>query len=126
MKSVALVAVLGLLAPGCEPPQPTLAGGKSVQHWFQALQSRDPRTRREAVYKLGNVGSADSQAVPAVLNALRDADAGVRREAILATIKFGAEARAALPELAEMQQHDQDSKVREYARKALESIGQEN
>src|SRR5262249_6782654 len=112
------------LAPGCAQPQPTFAGGKPIEHWLKALESRDPKTRKEAVRKLGNVGSADPAAFPAVLGALNDPDTGVRREAIIAMLKFGAQAREAVPVLTELKRQDKDSRVRECAEKALESIEQ--
>jgi HEAT repeat protein len=109
-------------ACGCGRAAPTLAGGKPVHFWVEALQSPDAATRRHAVSKLGNVGRADAEAFPALLAALKDRDAGVRREAILAVMKCGPDAKEAEPVLAELQQKDRDSQVRSYAGRALASI----
>jgi HEAT repeat protein len=119
---MALLVVVAAGLSGCGTAAPTLAGGKPVSYWIEALQSPDAATRKHAVAKLGNVGNADPTAFPAVLEALRDRDAAVRREAILAVMKFGRAAQEAIPRLAEMQQKDRDSQVRTYATRALAGI----
>jgi HEAT repeat protein len=107
---------------GCGRAAPTLAGGKPVRFWVEALQSPDAATRKHAASKLGNVGRADPEAFPALLGALKDRDAAVRREAILAVMKCGPDAKEAEPMLIELQQKDRDSQVRTYAGRALVSI----
>ncbi len=120
----AFFLVLLLIAPsGCGPAPPTLAGGKPVGYWLEALRGPDAQLRKTAVSKLGNVGPADTAVVPALTTALKDRDAGVRREAILALMKCGANAREAIPTLTDLQQHDRDGQIRRYAGKALEAIG---
>jgi HEAT repeat protein len=99
-----------------------LSGGKSVDDWVQALAGPDARLRKTAVLKLGNVGPADPAVLPAVLGALEDRDAGVRREAILALMKYGDGARQAAPILAAMRQRDADARVRSDAAKALQRL----
>jgi HEAT repeat protein len=116
--ALALLAV-AVAAFGCSRATPTLAGGKPVNHWIEALQSPDAATRKHAVAKLGNVGPADPAAFPALLGALKDRDAGVRREAILAVMKCGPDAKDAVRVLTDLRENDRDSKVREYAAKAL-------
>jgi HEAT repeat protein len=116
--------VLVVTASGCGRATPTLAGGKPVSHWVEALQSPDAATRRQAVAKLGNVGPADPAAFPALLGALRDRDAAVRREAILAVMKSGPQAEDAVPVLAEVQLKDKDAHVRADAGRALAAIRQ--
>ena len=59
---------------------------------------------------------------PAVTAALKDNDPAVRREAILALVKFGAAAKEAAPILTEMRRNDRDAQVRSHAAKALESL----
>jgi HEAT repeat protein len=107
---------------GCAKPKTTLAGDKPVSHWVQAVRDADPRVRKQAVFKLGNVGSSDVEALPAVTAALKDADAAVRREAILALVKFGADAKPAVSILDELRRSDRDAGVRNYAGMALERI----
>jgi HEAT repeat protein len=114
------MVVLAATVAGCgKPPAPTLAGGKPVAHWVEAARGPDPRARKEAVFKLGNVGPADPTAFPAVTGALRDANPIVRREAILALLKFGPQAREAVPTLEELVHRDPDDRVRTSAAKAL-------
>jgi HEAT repeat protein len=117
-----VVVGLAVLASGCGQAQPTLAGGKPVSHWLQALQDPDPKIRKTAVTKLGNVGTADPAALPAVLSSLKDPDAGVRRAAILALVKSDAAAGKAIPTLTEMQRNDRDAQVRSYAAQALAKL----
>jgi HEAT repeat protein len=119
---VLLVFSLVVLLSGCGPSAPTQAGGKPVRHWVEALQSPDARLRREAAFKLGNVGAADPTALPALVGALKDRDATVRREAVLALLKLGPAAREAVPTLIDLREHDRDLKVRGYAAKALEKL----
>jgi HEAT repeat protein len=107
---------------GCGKASPTLAGGKPVSYWIQAVHDPDPRVRKEAVFKLGNVGTTEVGALPAVTEALRDRDAAVRREAILALMKFGDDAQTAAPVLTDLRQHDRDAQVRSYATKALDKL----
>jgi HEAT repeat protein len=117
--------LLALSAAGCGPARPTLAGGKPVSHWTQALRDPRPEVRREAAAKLGNVGPSDPAALPTLRAALDDADAGVRREAIVALVKCGPAAREAAPTLEQLRQNDRDAQVRLYAGRALEKLGPE-
>jgi HEAT repeat protein len=112
-------AALALLVCGCAKVPPTLAGGKPVRHWVEALHGPDAKARRKAAAKLGNVGGADPVVLPALTAALRDGDAGVRREAILALLKCGPGAREAAGPLAELRRRDRDPQVRACAAKAL-------
>ena len=115
------MTVLPLLLAGCGGrPDLALSGGKPVEARLRALQDANPKTRREAVAKLGNVGATDPHVVPALQGALNDKDARVRGAAILALVKCGAGAATpALPALAELQVNDSDRKVRDYAKEAL-------
>jgi HEAT repeat protein len=112
-------AALALLVCGCAKSPPTLAGGKPVSHWVEALHGRDAKARKTAAAKLGNVGPADPAVLPALTAALRDRDPGVRREAVLGLLKCGPGAREAAGALAELRQRDRDPQVRTYAAKAL-------
>jgi HEAT repeat protein len=114
-----LAVVLALLPSGCGQPKPLLAGGKPVSHWLSALQDPDANVRKMAVTKLGNVGTAAPEALPAVLGALNDPHEAVRCEAILAVVKLGPAAGEAVPLLAKMKQADRNARVRSYAARAL-------
>ena|ERR1035438_3194674 len=119
-----LVAAFALLLlSGCRKAEPPLSGGKPVNHWVQVLKDEnDPSLRKTAAFKLGNVGPTDPVVLPALTGALKDADANVRCEAILALVKCGPAAKEAVPALTEVQNQDRDAKVRSYAGKALEKL----
>jgi HEAT repeat protein len=116
----ALILCLCLFS-GCRQ-EPPLAGGKPVSYWVEALSDMDPARRKTAVHKLGNVGMSDPEAFPALLKALKDDDAGVRCEAIIAVAKFGPDGKDAMPTLTELEEHDASPKVRDYAKQALEKL----
>ena len=122
MRRLVVVAVLCGLLVGCGQTQPTLSGGKPLEHWVQALKDPDARVRKEAASKLGNAGPANSAVLPALIAALRDSDPKVRCEVILALVKFDADAKEAVPILTELQKSDCDARVRTYAGEALEKI----
>jgi HEAT repeat protein len=121
MRRVVLV-ILAISVAGCAKARPTLAGGKPVTYWVAAVHDADARLRKQAVFKLGNVGSNDEAVLPALMAALKDTDAGVRCEAILAVLKCGDAAQAAFPTLTETKRNDRDFKVRSYAAKALNKL----
>jgi len=119
---LAAVGVLIALSGGCGRSGPTLAGGKPIAHWVQALADPDAKVRKTAAFKLGNVGPADPAALPALLHALGDRDPAVRREVILALLKFDAGASDVVPALEAVRQRDDDATVRDYAGKALAKL----
>jgi HEAT repeat protein len=114
----ALAVILLIAFSGCDRPQPPMAGSK----WAEALHDPDAKVRKRAAFTLGNIGPSDAAVLPALIGALKDADAGVRCEAILALVKYGAGAREAVPALTEVQEKDRDARVRAYAAKALDKL----
>jgi HEAT repeat protein len=78
--------------------------------------------RKKAAFTLGNIGPSDPAVLPALTGALKDADAGVRCEAVLALLKYGPGAEEAIPELTEVQAKDRDARVRAYAARAVEKL----
>ena len=112
MKRILIIALAVPLLAGCVGEQAPQAGGKPVRYWIKALKSSDPKLRKTAAFKLGNVGPTDPAILPALLEALRDPDARVRCETILAILKFGPDAKEAIPALDQAQRQDRDAKVR--------------
>jgi HEAT repeat protein len=121
-RKLLLLVMAPTFLAGCGPAAPTLAGGKPVSHWVNALRDADPKKREEAVEKLGNVGAADPAAFPALVGALKDPSARVRGAAILRIANGGPAAKAAVPTLQDLKDHDPDAGVRDYAAKALKNI----
>jgi HEAT repeat protein len=117
-----LALFLAVCCAGCGKSPPTLAGGKPVRYWIEALQNPDARVRKQAAFKLGNAGPVDADALPALLGALKDREAAVRSEAILALVKFGPAAGEAVPVLTELRLRDPNAQVRRYAAKAIEKL----
>jgi HEAT repeat protein len=109
---------------GCGNTEPTLAGGRPIAYWVEALKAPDPRVRKEAAFKLGNAGPVEPSVFPALSAALKDSDARVRCEAVLAVLKFGSIAKEAIPVLAELKQKDADAQVRRYAARAIEKLSE--
>src|SRR5262245_66354994 len=56
------------------------------------LQATKPVTREQAAAALGNLGPGAVEAVPALAEALKDKDARVRHEALIALERIGAAA----------------------------------
>jgi HEAT repeat protein len=123
MRRLLTLGLLGVLtlAVGCRQAGPTLAHGKPVGQWVEALHDPDARARKRAVGVLGNVGAIDPAVVPALAEALRDRDAAVRAEAALALTKIGPAAAGAVPALEEARK-DPHATVRQYAAKALARV----
>ncbi len=118
-----LAAIMLLSLAGCNtgPPPPNTAA--RVRHWLETLHNPDAKLRQEAAFKLGNLGLTDPAPVVSALSAaLKDEAASVRREAILALVKCGAEAKHAVSRLAEIERTDDDLTVRDYAAKALNKL----
>jgi HEAT repeat protein len=122
MKRLQAVASWLVLLGGCGPALPTLAGGKPVSYWIESLHDPEAKVRKNAVFKLGNVGPMDPAVFPALREALTDPDARVRREAILALMKYGPGAEETVPILVELQRADRDAQVRSCAARALEKL----
>ena len=119
MMRLIAAAVLAVLLAGCGKGTGPM-GGKPVSHWAEALRDPDATVRKKAVFKLGNIGSAE--AWPAVLGALKDVDPHVRAEAVQAVLKFGPQATDAMRALTELEKNDEDSQVRSLAGQALDKL----
>jgi len=118
-----LFVILPLTLSGCAKAPPTPDTDARVRHWIEALRQPDAKMRKEAAFKLGNLGLTDPPSViPALTAALKDADGGVRCEAIRALVKLGPAAREALRQLNEVQQRDGDARVRACAARAVERL----
>jgi HEAT repeat protein len=118
--------IFGLLAwtcSGCGGAKiETHAGGKPISHWIEATHDPDPKVRKSAATKLGNIGPSEPEAFPAVMALLKDRVAVVRCGAILAVGKFGSSASEAITILTDLRDHDRDAKVRTYATATLEKL----
>jgi HEAT repeat protein len=114
-KAVRLKAAweLGNFGTAAKSAVPTLAG--------LLREDKEKDVRTYAGQALAQIGPA---AVPALTDALKDADAGVRYRAARALGLIGPEAKAALPALVEALQ-DKDDQVRAMAAHSLGEMGDE-
>ena len=123
----ALTVLFGLAAcgVGCHSDEraPTLAGGHEVTYWVNALGDTNPKLRREAVLKLGNVGDTDPAVPEALAKALDDSDPKVRYDAVFAVVKLRAPGAAIKARLETMSRNDKDARVRDVSTRALASPG---
>lgn len=118
-----LIVVLALGLAGCaRKTGPVTAAGRPAAEWAADLGSADAAVRKKAARELGHIGAADKAAVPALVGALKDKDAGVREAAVLALLAIGRPAAEAAPALTELRDRDPVPKVRQEAGKAVERI----
>jgi HEAT repeat protein len=114
--------LIALALTACGKSTPPQAGGRSIDHWLDAIHDPDAHARTEAALKLGNVGSADARALPALISALDDPQATVRRAAVQGLVKFGPAAKDALPKLNQMHASDADVRLRDFVGEVIPHI----
>jgi HEAT repeat protein len=120
---ILLAALIGSAGGGCAEKAPPLSGGKPVAVRVSELKDPDPRKRKEAAEKLGNVGPTTApEVVQALIESLRDRDPGVRSAVVIALSKCRRAAGNALPLLLELKQRDPNRKVRDHATRAIAVI----
>jgi HEAT repeat protein len=124
IRTMALIVLLATMGCKGEERGPTLAGGREVTSWLADLHSSKPQVRRQAVLKLGNVGDSDSAVADGLVQALRDSDPLVRRDAVLAVAKLKKPSDAVIAQLKAMHQSDRDPLIRDYANRAIVHFGQ--
>ncbi len=123
MRYAWLFCVVAVLA-GCrgKPEGPPQAAGKPITHWLEALHDPDVKLRTEAAKKLGNVGGADPQALPALIEALADPEPEVRLAAMDGVVKFGPGGKDAIPALEKIRDGDADAHLRDLAVRMIKHI----
>ncbi len=122
--ALALVATMTSLS-GCgrEERGPILSGGREVKSWIADLHNPRPQVRRQAVLKLGNAGDSDPATAEGLAEALQDADALVRRDAIRAVANLKQPGALIKERLQTMSRLDKDSLARDLASKARARLG---
>ncbi len=100
-------------------------GKGAVPALVQALrQEGRVAVRKMAALVLGDLAPDALEALPALIDALRDSDEGLRRRAAVALGRFGGAAVAAIPAL-RLSLNDPDEGVRSFAGAALTLIDPE-
>ena len=118
LKLILVVSVGLAFVSGCGKSAPRMNG----QKWAHTLSDPDVKKRKRAAVTLGNIGPPAPGVGPALIGALKDADGGVRFEAIVSLLKLGRPGREAIPALTEIAQIDEDESVRMCAAKALRKM----
>jgi HEAT repeat protein len=90
-----------------------------IQTVLEALKDDAVEVRRMAFTVMPNLKAAD--ALPALIQALKDADAGTRANALFWLARRGSDAKDALPAIKPLLK-DEDNGVREQAKNALQAI----
>ncbi len=92
--------------------------GRRLSSWVADLKGAAPYTRNAAAYAISGMGPAATDAVPALIEALKDPEAAVRFPVCIALREIGPNAKAAVPALTEALD-DRNDDVAAMARKAL-------
>ena len=114
----AVLPLLLLAGAGC-------GRGKPTEELVRDVRAKEEKDRLAAVRLLGQRKGDPARTVPALTEALKDDDAGVRRSAANGLGYFGADAREAVPAL-QAALTDRDARVRESAAVALSRIDPTN
>jgi HEAT repeat protein len=112
------VVLMGLAGCGSAPSTGVAVHDRPVAEWLKDLRSPDVKARRQAARVLGRVGAVDDAIVPALTEALKDRDGGVRLEAVTALEKAGRPAAPSVPLLQALARSDADPRVRSRAAEA--------
>src|SRR4051794_34005245 len=107
-KTLALAAILCGVPAFATIPQQARAQAENAQTVDQAeiaknirdLKSMDEKVRYDAVFALGEAGSAAASAAPDIIEMLKDTDTEVRSGAVLALGKLGKPAGAHIAKIA--------------------------
>jgi HEAT repeat protein len=118
----ATIAGLTLALAGCSKSQPITSGGRTASYWAEVLQqpSPDVAQRRKAAEKLGPLILIDKAALPALIAALKDQDAGVRSMAARSLgIYSGKNEPSVLTALRAAREEEADKNTRDALDKAI-------
>jgi HEAT repeat protein len=95
--------------------------GKSTADWVEQAKSADPVKRLHAIHALREKVDEKEVVLPVLIEALKDENTSVRRDAARSLGHFGSEAREAAPAL-RMLLPDKEPSVRKAAGEALKQI----
>lgn len=113
-----------LLLAGCggSGSAPTKLHGKNLDDWRQQLRSQVAKTRISALHSLGKIGAVEEGIPALVAESLKDREASVRLEALIALEKMKDEAKPFLQQI-KLLVNDGDAKVRQRAAEVVKVVG---
>jgi HEAT repeat protein len=94
---------------------------RPLRSWIADLKGQAPQTRNAAAYAISGMGPAAKAAVPALIEALADAEPTVRFPVCVALKEIGPAAADAVPALTELLD-DRNDEIAAMARKAIRAI----
>jgi hypothetical protein len=115
----------GGLAQKPEPTAPAVYRGRPVHAWLEDAGSSDRTTREDAFEALGEMGPANRDAVPELIQGLQANSSLVQAAAARSLGRIGPDAKAAIPALEEAERDADVVALREIieARKRIEGGG---
>jgi HEAT repeat protein len=115
-----------VLLVGCEVERSH--EGRSISAWQGDLKSPDYMVRWRALIVLTRIHDKDPevlrQMLPDIIGLLQDDQYLVRRQAAMAVVKLGPDAKAALPQVLKLLR-DPDPETRDWAGKAAKAIDEQ-
>jgi adenylate cyclase len=122
LTAVAFSAVTAAQAQTPRPSNEPVAHDHTLSEWIADLKAPAPASRNTAAYEIASLGPAAALAVPALIEALNDAEASVRYPVTVALREIGPAAKAAVPALKKVYEEDLNDEVASAARRALKAI----
>ncbi len=108
-------------AQGAATKEP-VSDGRTLTQWIADLKAPAPQTRNAAAYEIAGMGPAAAPAVPALIEALGDAETTVRFPATVALGEIGPAAKAAVPKLKQMVEEEINDEIAASAKRVLRRI----
>ena len=115
--------VFALRPPAFAQDEPTVLGKKAVEWLAMLREEKEVKRRQQALTALELIGPKVQGVVAGVAAALKDADAGIRKDAAQLLSRFGSNAKDAVEALAAALRGDKVDGNREAAATALGRIG---
>jgi HEAT repeat protein len=108
-------------AQGTAAKEP-MSHGHTLSQWIAELKAAAPQSRNAAAYEISGMGPAAAPAVPALIEALDDAEPTVRFPVTVALGEIGPAAKDAVPRLKQMMEEEINDEIASSAKRAVRRI----